>query len=80
MAYWTSDFDAAMADLAEVGWPRIWAGGGDEGVRFAYFEPPTGAAVVEVMELTDVSAAMAAHMRAQSEDWDGQDPVRELGR
>ncbi len=79
LAYWAEDFDAAMAKLAEAGWPQVWSGGGDEGVRFAYFEPPTGAAIVEVMELTDASAGMAEYVRAQAAAWDGRDPVRELG-
>lgn len=47
LAYWTADFDKAMAKLAEAGWPLVWSGGEAEGVRFAYFEPPTGAAIVE---------------------------------
>lgn len=79
LAYWASDFDAAMAGLADAGWPRIWSGGDGEGVRFAYFEPPTGATVVEIMELTDASSGMAAYVRQQAQAWDGRDPVRELG-
>jgi catechol 2,3-dioxygenase-like lactoylglutathione lyase family enzyme len=79
LAYWADDFDAAMVKLAEAGWLQVWSGGEGEGVRFAYFEPPTGAAIVEVMELTDASAGMAEYVRAQAAAWDGRDPVRELG-
>jgi hypothetical protein len=79
LAYWADDFDSAMANLAETGWPLVWSGGEGEGVRFAYFEPPTGAAIIEIMELTESSAGMAAYVRAQAADWDGSDPVRELG-
>ncbi|MCA4723712.1 VOC family protein [Mycolicibacterium fortuitum] len=79
LAYWAEDFDAAMAKLAEAGWLQVWSGGGDEGVRFAYFEPPTGASIVEIMELTEASAGMAEYVRAQAAAWDGRDPVRELG-
>ncbi|BBX30238.1 VOC family protein [Mycolicibacterium alvei] len=79
LAYWAADFDSAMANLAEAGWPLVWSGGEGEGVRFAYFEPPTGAAIIEIMELTESSAGMAAYVRAQAADWDGSDPVRELG-
>ncbi|WKG01752.1 VOC family protein [Mycolicibacterium sp. HK-90] len=79
LAYWADDFDAAMAKLTGAGWPLVWSGGGDEGVRFAYFEPPTGASIVEIMELTEASAGMAEYVRAQAAAWDGRDPVRELG-
>lgn len=79
LAYWTKDFDAAMATLAEAGWPRVWSGGEGEGVRFAYFEPPAGASIVEIMELTEASAGMGAYVRAQAIDWDGSEPIRELG-
>ncbi|WP_066898468.1 VOC family protein [Mycolicibacterium houstonense] len=79
LAYWADDFDAAMDRIDEAGWPLVWSGGGDEGVRFAYFEPPTGASIVEIMELTAASAGMADYVRAQAAAWDGSDPVRELG-
>lgn len=79
LAYWTADFDTAMAKLAEAGWPLVWSGGDGEGVRFAYFEPPTGAAIVEIMELTESSGGMGAYVREQAVAWDGSDPVRELG-
>lgn len=78
LAYWAEDFDAAMAKLTEAGWPQVWSGGEGEGVRFAYFEPPTGAAIVEIMELTEASAGMGAYVREQAIGWDGSDPVREL--
>lgn len=79
LAYWAEDFDAATTKLAEAGWPRVWSGGEGEGVRFAYFEPPTGAAIVEIMEMTEASAGMGAYVREQAMGWDGSDPVRELG-
>lgn len=79
LAYWAEDFEAAMAKLGEAGWPQVWSGGEGEGVRFAYFEPPAGASIVEIMELTEASAGMAAYVRAQAASWDGGDPVRELG-
>ncbi|MGV0815080.1 VOC family protein [Mycolicibacterium boenickei] len=79
LAYWADDFDAAMATLADAGWPLVWSGGEGEGVRFAYFEPPTGASIVEIMELTEASAGMADYVRQQAAGWDGSDPVRELG-
>lgn len=57
----------------------MWSGGEAEGVRFAYYEPPAGATVIEIMELTDASAGMATFVRQAVRAWDGSDPVRELG-
>jgi catechol 2,3-dioxygenase-like lactoylglutathione lyase family enzyme len=79
LAYWAEDFDAAMARLELAGWPKVWSGGDAEGVRFAYFEPPIGATVVEITELTDVMAGMADFVRRAALEWNGDDPIRELG-
>ena len=79
LAYWTEDFEATMAGIEEAGWPVVWSGGEDGGVRFAYAEPPTGATIIEIMELTEASAGMATFVRQAAEDWDGTDPIRELG-
>ncbi|MCV7290592.1 VOC family protein [Mycolicibacterium wolinskyi] len=78
LAYWAPDFDGAMAKLDDAGWPKVWWGGEADGVRFAYFEPPAGAAIVEIMELTDASQGMATFVRQAAARWDGSDPVREL--
>lgn len=55
----------------------VWSGGEGEGVRFAYFEPPTGASIVESRCARPRPAWPP--MRAQAVGWDGGDPVRELG-
>lgn len=78
LAYWTEDFEATMAEIADA-WPVVWSGGEDGGVRFAYVEPPVGATIVEIMELTEASAGMASLVRQAAADWDGTDPIRELG-
>ncbi|MDV3127774.1 VOC family protein [Mycobacterium sp. 21AC1] len=79
LAYWTSDFEDTVARISAAEWPMVWSGGRREGVRFAYFEPPAGAAVVEIMELTEASAGMAAFVKKAAQEWDGSDPIRELG-
>lgn len=79
LAYWTDEFDTTMARLADTDWPQVWSSGEGEGVRFAYFEPPAGSAIVEIMELTESSAGMAAYVRQEALEWDGSDPIRELG-
>lgn len=80
LAYWTDDFDATMASIAAAGWPVVWSGGEGTGVRFAYVEPGgSPAAIIEIMELTDASAGMAAIVRQAAWEWDGSDSIRELG-
>jgi len=52
-------------------------------VRFAYVEPPNSPAVpstiVEISELTDAQAASAKFIRDAAANWDGSDPIREMG-
>ncbi|KUI16475.1 glyoxalase [Mycobacterium sp. GA-1285] len=82
-AYWATDFDATMRAVETAGWPVVWSGGEDVGTRFAYVEPPAGAAhvaqIVEIMELTEITSGMAAFVREAAANWDGSDPVRVLG-
>jgi len=80
LAYWTEDFDATMRAVADAGWPVVWSGGEDVGTRFAYVEPPASpAAIIEIMELTDVTAGMGKFIRDAAAGWDGSDPIRNLG-
>jgi len=49
-------------------------------VRFAYVEPPNApAAVIEISELTEATAANAMFMHDAAAEWDGRDPIRVLG-
>lgn len=80
LAYWTTDFDATMEAVRDAGWPVVWSGGGDLGVRFAYMQPPGGPAeVIEVSEYNEVTSGMAAFVREAAQNWDGSDPIRVLG-
>lgn len=80
LAYWTDDFDATMQAIEAAGWPVVWSGGEDVGTRFAYVEPPNSpVTIVEIMELTDVTAGMGAFIRDAAATWDGSDPIREIG-
>ncbi|MBE1549299.1 catechol 2,3-dioxygenase-like lactoylglutathione lyase family enzyme [Mycobacterium sp. OAS707] len=80
LAYWAEDFDATMTAVADAGWPVVWAGGEELGVRFAYVEPPNSpATVVEISELTEAQAASAKFIRATAANWDGTDAIREMG-
>lgn len=80
LAYWVHDYDAAMTAACEAGWPVVWLGNGETGVRYSYLVPPAGAAaVVELMELNELSQGLATLVRDAAVDWDGSDPVRRLG-
>lgn len=79
LCWWSDDFDATMAAVADAGWPVVWSGGADQGQRYAYVEPPTGAAIAEITARTDALVGMAELVRGAAVDWDGSDPVRSLG-
>jgi catechol 2,3-dioxygenase-like lactoylglutathione lyase family enzyme len=83
LAYWAEDFDATMQAVSAAGWPVVWSGGEGFGVRFAYVEQPNSAAhisqVVEISELTGAQAASAKFIRDAAANWDGSDPIREMG-
>jgi hypothetical protein len=80
LAYWTEDFEATMRAVGAAGWPVVWAGGEDVGTRFAYVEPANSpATIVEIMELTEITAGVGTFIREAAEGWDGSDPIRNLG-
>ena len=83
LAYWADDFDATMKAVGEAGWPVVWSGGEGLGVRFAYVEPPNGptvpAQIIEISELTETQAGVAKFIRDAAANWDGSDPIREMG-
>jgi len=79
LAYWTMDFEDTMREVEKAGWEVVWSGGEGFGVRFAYVEPPNApAAVIEISELTEATAANAMFMHDAAAEWDGSDPVRNL--
>jgi catechol 2,3-dioxygenase-like lactoylglutathione lyase family enzyme len=79
LAFWARDFAATMNEVEKAGWPVVWSGGEGYGVRFAYVEPPNApAAVIEISELTDATAANAVFIHDAAAEWDGTNPVRDL--
>jgi hypothetical protein len=79
LAWWATDFDSAVRDAQAAGWPVVWVGGEEVGVRFAYVEPPARLATVfEISELTDGVSAFNELVRDAADRWDGSDPVRSL--
>lgn len=80
LAWWAEDFDAALQSAQSAGWPVVWTGTGEDAVRYAYLEPPAGpAAIVEIMELNELSGGMGTLVREAAAGWDGSDPIRSLG-
>jgi catechol 2,3-dioxygenase-like lactoylglutathione lyase family enzyme len=80
LAYWAEDFDNTMKAVENAGWPIVWSGGEELGVRFAYVEPPNSpATIVEISELTEAQAGVAKFIRDAAANWDGSDPIREMG-
>lgn len=80
LAWWTTDFNAAVRDAEAAGWPIVWSGGGDYGVRFAYAEPPPGApaTIYEISEISDGIGGFYQLIRDAADGWDGSDPIRPL--
>ena len=78
-AYWTTDFDTTVQSAQDAGWPVVWSGGEDEGVRYAYVEPPGGPApIIEITELNEATTGLGDFLRAAADGWDGTDPIRSL--
>ena len=79
LAYWTTDFDTAVQSAQDAGWPVVWSGGEDVGVRYAYVEPPGGPApIIEISELNEATTGLGDFLRAAADSWDGTDPIRSL--
>jgi hypothetical protein len=78
-AFWSEDYDAALARALAAG-HRIGQEGDATGRgRFAYLET-TGhpGTAVEIVELTPSRAQGFARMREAAAGWDGRDPIRLL--
>jgi hypothetical protein len=74
------DYDAALTAARDADGP--WSGwaNGETGVRYSYLVAPAGtAAVVELMELNELSQGLATLVRDAAVNWDGSEPVRQTG-
>jgi hypothetical protein len=79
LAWWATDFEAAVRDAQAAGWPLVWSGGERGVTRYAYLEPPAGAAtIIEIMEVTAATDGMATLVREAAAGWDGSEPIRPL--
>ena len=70
MAYWVEDLDAVRSDAVAAGWTEVWRGDEDSPTRFSYFEHRDAPlAIVELMELNDMTSSMGAAIQAAAEAW-----------
>ena len=75
VAYWVEDFSAVSAAAVEAGWTEVWSGDSGD-TRFAYFEHPTApVAIVELMELNDMTRAMGPMLEAAAAAWTPGQPI-----
>lgn len=77
VAYWTTDYDADLQRLLAQGFKPQMSGEVGKNGRFIYFDteyhPGT---VIELSEVMGPKGKMFDLIRAASQDWDGQYPVR----
>ncbi len=83
VSYWTTEYQALYDKALGLGYTVGHEGsiGGEQG-RFAYLENPKADASGAVVEISDVSGPKGmffAHLREVAADWDGSDPIREIG-
>jgi len=82
VAFWTEDFDGALAAATSRGHAVAQSGesGGPDG-RFVYFaEEAHPGTVIELSEVSGAKGRFFEHIRAQAQAWEGSEPVRVLGR
>ena len=77
VAYWTENYDDDLARLTKQGFKAVMSGEvGDRG-RFVYFDTEYHpGAVIELSEVAGPKGKLFDLIRAESQQWDGLDPVR----
>ena len=77
---WSSDYDNEMSRFSQERAGLLAEGQLAGGVRFAYFEGgEDGQPVMEVADLTPATAELYQIISDAALQWDGSDPVRNLG-
>ena len=83
LAWWPSDFDAAVAAAEAAGWPSSGRRGEDTMTRFAYVEPPAGGPAADLRDHgTHRAHRRDGHLHPRSRDRLGRkrsDPHDRLG-
>ena len=81
VAYWTEIFDETLRGLEADGYVVAQAGHIGEGGRFVYLDTEAHAGtVVEVSEISGSKGRFFAHVAEAAAHWDGDEPIRHLGR
>jgi len=77
VAYWTEDYDNALAKAESHGLQVVMSGEVGRNGRFCYFDTEYHpGAVVELSEVAGPKGELFRRIRAASQGWDGSDPVR----
>jgi catechol 2,3-dioxygenase-like lactoylglutathione lyase family enzyme len=79
VAYWTEDFDAALARAEGAGFRVGQSGSFGADGRFVYFET-TGhpGTVVELSEISGIKGRFFRAIADAARSWDGTDPIRRI--
>jgi hypothetical protein len=79
IAHFTNEYDAAIAAYRARGRLPYYQGRGlTADQRFSYFDSPSHVGTVNEVVETSGFGGFFEHMRAQSADWDGTDPIRTI--
>jgi hypothetical protein len=74
VAYWVEDIEGTRAAALDAGWTEVWFG--DAGVKYYYLEhPDSPVALVELMELNEMSRGMGAMTQEAAEAWKPGQPI-----
>ena len=81
LACWTDDFDALLSLAAEQGHGVGQSGCIGANGRFAYLETEAHpGTVMEISEVNGPKGKFFQHIAQVAQDWDGNEPVRKMGR
>jgi hypothetical protein len=79
-ALFVPDLDGAIADFAAHGWPLAHYAETASGVAFAFIDARAGLGhMLELYEPSDMLTGFYAMVDQAARDWDGGDPLRDLG-
>lgn len=80
VAFWSEEFETTLSRAEQAGWPVVQSGSTGGVAKFAYLDAGGFTSpYVEVMELNEMTRWLASEVRRAANEWDGRDPVRNLG-
>jgi catechol 2,3-dioxygenase-like lactoylglutathione lyase family enzyme len=79
LALWVDDLDGAVAEFAARGQALVQLSETTGGTRYAFVEGDACGHMIELYEPGGGIADFYAMVAAAARDWDGTDPLRELG-